>query len=234
MQVSHLRFTNFGLRFTLFACLLLVCACSSTTPTPEGEPLRVQYTFAAQPWLTNLSDCAGNTAIKSELRSVGYLDLNNVNLDMRTGINYQPDLPTFQIGTEDILVVINPQNPAGKLTADQVHGLFSGQIRNWQEINHSNAPVQVWVFASGEDVQQIFDQTILGDIPVTSLARQASSSDEMAQAVAKDVNAIGILTRHWKAGNVTEAYSVATVPVLAITPSKPQGALAELIACLQK
>ena len=234
MQAPHLRFTNSLIRFTLYTTLLLAYACSPAVPTTVTGSLRVQYTFASQPWLTKLLDCAGNMAIKSELRSAGYLDLNNAELVMRTGKNLQPDLPTFQVGTEDILVIVNPQNPTSRLTADQVRGLFSGQIRNWQKINHSNAPVQVWVFAPGEDVQQIFDQTILEDTPVTSLARQASSPEEMIQAVAKDANAVGILTRGWKAENVNDVYSVATVPVLVLTPSEPQGALAELIACLQK
>ena len=222
MQAPHLRFTNSLLRFTLYTTLLLAYACSPAVPTTVAGSLQVQYTFASQPWLTKLSDCAGNMVIKSELRSAGYLNLNNAELVMRIGENLQPDLPTFQVGAEDILVTVNPQNPTSRLPANQVRGLFSGQIRNWQEINHSNAPVQVWVFASGEDVQQIFNQTILGDdMAVTSLARLASSPDEMLQAIAADVHAVGILTRGWKA-------------VLAITPSEPQGALANLIACLQK
>jgi hypothetical protein len=47
-------------------------------------------------------------------------------------------------------------------------------------------------------------------------------------------NAIGILPRHWMAGDVREVYSVAKVPVLAITQSEPQGMLNQLIGCLQK
>ena len=45
---------------------------------------------------------------------------------------------------------------------------------------------------------------------------------------------VGILPRHWKVGDVREVYSVAKVPVLAITQSEPQGAVNQLIGCLQK
>jgi hypothetical protein len=56
----------------------------------------------------------------------------------------------------------------------------------------------------------------------------------MSQAIANDVNAVGILTRHWKAGNVSDVFTVTTVPVLAIPSSDPQGVVQQVIACLQK
>jgi hypothetical protein len=39
---------------------------------------------------------------------------------------------------------------------------------------------------------------------------------------------------HWIAGDVREVYSVAKVPVLALTQSEPQGVVKSLLACLQK
>jgi len=69
---------------------------------------------------------------------------------------------------------------------------------------------------------------------VTSLAQLATNPDEVYQAIADDVNAIGILPRSWKAENVQEVYVAATVPVLAIIPSEEQGVTADLLACLQE
>jgi len=56
----------------------------------------------------------------------------------------------------------------------------------------------------------------------------------MGQAIAGDVNAVGLLTRRWKTGSVSAVYTVATVPVLALTPAEPPGAVQEILACLQK
>ena len=234
MRTPLFRFAHPNFRAALFVSLLLACACSPATPTAEVETLYVQYTFAAQPWLADLSQCAGSLVIAPELRAADALDPKSVELVMRNNENFQSTLPAFQIGTEDILVIVNPQNTAGKLTSEEVQSLFSGHTTNWQEIGGSDSPVQVWVFAPGEDIQQIFTQALLSEAPVTSLAHLASSPEEMTQAIAADAGAIGLLTRHWKAGNVSEAYTVATVPVLAITPSEPQGALADALACLQK
>ena len=219
--------------FLILACFLL-SSCNSATPTAAVEPITVQYTATTAPWLADLYDCAGANVVAAEQRAADFLDPQSVNLAIRIG---QPDnliSHAFQIGSEELLVIVNPHNPVNALTAEQVRGLFTGQVLIWQEVNGSNAPVQVWAFSSGEDVQQIFEQTALGGSPVTSTARLAADPDEMAQAIASDVNAVGILTRHWKMGNVSVVYTVATLPVLALTNAEPQGAIQELIACLQK
>jgi hypothetical protein len=213
---------------------IFVAACSPVTPTTEAEPLHVQYTFAAQPWLSTVYDCAGSTVVSTELRAAESFDFNTINFAIRIGENSQHSLPTYQIGSEDILVIINRQNPINGLSTEEVLGLFTGRIQTWQEINGSSDPVQVWVFSAGEEVQQIFEQTALGNAPVTSTARLAPDPEEMATAVANDVNAVGILTGHWITGNVSEVYSATTVPVLVILPVEPQGVMIDLLACLQK
>jgi hypothetical protein len=214
--------------------LILLAACSSAAPAGTPQTISVQYTFAATAWLGTLNTCAGNNVVRPELRSADFIDLSSANLAIRIG---QPDrltTPAYQIGTEEILVIVNRQNPVNKLTADQVRGLFTGQLPSWKDINGSNAPVQAWVFPDGEDVQQLFADIALGGTPVGPGARLANSPDEMARAVAADVNAIGILPRHWKAGNVSDVYTVTNAPVLALVPVQPDNAMTRILACLQK
>jgi PBP superfamily domain len=226
----------------IFAILILACSLLSScfsatpnaTPTFAQETIAVQYTAAAVPWLAGLYSCAGVNVVIAEQRAADLLDPQAIDLAIRIGQPASLTSPAYQIGSEDILVIVNPQNPIRALDAEQVRGLFDGQVLNWQEFNGSDAPVQVWVFSSGEDVQQIFEQTILDGSQVTSTARLAVGPDEMAQAIAGDVNAIGILTRHWKSGDVLAVTTVATEPVLAITRDKPVGAVQELLACLQE
>jgi hypothetical protein len=219
--------------FIILTCFLLP-SCNSVTPVVTAEQLTVQYTAAAAPWLAGLYNCAGANVVNSEQRAADFLDPQSVDLAIRIGQPEDLTSPAYQIGSEDILVIVNRQNPINALTVKQVRGLFTGQILNWQEINSSSAPVQVWVFSSGEDLETIFEQAVLGGSPVTSTARLATDMEEMSQAIANDVNAVGILTRRWKTGNVSEVLAVATVPVLALTAGEPQGVVQELLACLQK
>jgi hypothetical protein len=212
----------------------LIPACNSATPTATAEAITVQYTAASSPWLADVYGCAGTNVVKTEQRAADFLDPQSVDLAIRIGQPGNLNSPAYQIGSEDILVIVNSQNLINNLNAEQVRGIFTGRTLNWQEVNGSNAPVQVWVFSSGEDVQKIFEQATLGGSPITSNARMATGLEEMAQAIANDVNAVGILPRTWKMGNISDVFTIASVPVLALTPSESQGTVQEILACLQK
>jgi len=212
---------------------LLLASCSPATPTAAPEPVAVQYSAAAQPWLSAVYDCAGETPILAEQRAARYFD-PSAELTIRLGEPEQLTTPTFEIGVEEILVIVNPQNPVTKLDATDAGALFSGRIRNWSQLGGPDVSVRTWIYAPGEDIQQIFEAAVMQGATVTSLARLATSPDEMAQAIASDVSAVGILPRRWKTENVQEAYVAASAPVLAITSTGPQEEVKDLLACLQK
>jgi len=131
----------------------------------------------------------------------------------------------YQIDKDEILIVTNRQSPVQNLTLEQAQTLFMGL---------GDPSVQVWVYASDEDVFGVFDQFVMQGRRVSSSARIAVNPQQMSDILNKESNAVGILPRHWKAGSVREVFSVATVPVLAITSSEPQGVINQLIGCLQK
>ena len=220
--------------FIFLACFLL-SACNSTPPTAEPEQLTVQYTAASVPWLAGVYRCAGGDVVAAEQRGAEFLDPRSANMVIRIG---KPDnsLPfVYQIAADDLLVIGNLKNQTSKLTAEQVNAIFTGQIHNWKSINGSDATMEAWVFPAGEDIQDIFGQTVLQESPVTSAAHIATNPDEMLRAIEKDVNAIGIITSRWKTGKVSNLYTAASrLPVLALTLSKPEGTLAQVLACMQR
>ena len=100
----------------------------------------------------------------------------------------------------------------------------------------SAAPICPFKFGhthKGEDIQQIFEQNVMNNQPVTSLARLAVSAQNMLDSIAKNAGSIGYLPRSLETSNVHDVYKVASEPLLAITKSQPQGAVNNLIACLQ-
>jgi len=213
--------------------LILLAGCNPPMPAATPVSIAVQYSAATAPWLTGIYDCANVNVVTAEQRAVEFQDPKSVDLTIRIGQPDNLDIPAYQIGSEEILVIVNPKNPVKSLTAEQVRRIFNGQTLSWQGVGGSNTQVQAWVYSSGEDIQQIFESLALDGSPVTSNARLATSPDEMALAIGNDVNAVGILTQSLKGDNVSDAFLVATVPVLALTKSAPQGAVQTLIACLQ-
>jgi hypothetical protein len=195
-------------------------SCSPTTP-PAAPPLVTIYsTSVAQPWLPQFYECAG---ISSVLTRVD--DPSAAEIVLRVGEPQFLESPAFQIDVEEILIVTHRQSPVQNLTLEEARALFAGQ---------GDPSVQVWVYSSGEDVQQVFDQVVMTGKNITPSAYIAVHPQQMSDTLVNESNAVGILPRHWKAGDTRDVFTVATVPVLAITKSEPQGAIKELIACLQK
>jgi hypothetical protein len=225
-----------GMKKFLLVLLFLLTACNAAPTETTPSSLRVEYTAAARPWLAALQDCAAgqNATLLLEPRSADFFDPSS---DMAMRIGEPAAFPGFayQIGEEEIVLVVHPQNPAALLDRATARRLFAGQVANWQELGGPDLPVQVWVYAAGEDVQQAFDAAILQGTPAVSTARLATSIEEMAAGIGSDPAAVGLLP----AGQVPETVRTLhlnaplLVPVIALTGAEPEGALAGILACLQ-
>jgi len=205
----------------LFFVVAILASCSPPVVGVTPQVVTVYATAAAQPWLSDLYDCASRSSViirLSESPSVTDLRLQIGDPEYLSGFAYQID-------TEEILIVTNRQSPVQNLTLEQAQTLFMGL---------GDPSVQIWVYASDADVSGVFDQFVMKGRSVSSSARVAVNPQLMSDMLNADPNAIGILPRHWATGNVRRVFLVATVPVLAITESKPQGAVNQLIGCLQK
>jgi len=206
----------------IFLCALtmVLCACTTSTPPAPLQVVTVYSTSAAQPWLPEAYACAESFAVISRVDNASSADIV-----LRVG---EPEFlvsPAYQIDTEEILIVTHRQSPVQNLTLAEARALFAGQ---------ADASMQVWVYASGEDVQEVFDQVVMAGRSVDASARLAVNPQHMSDTLVNESNSVGILPRHWKAGDSREVFMVASVPVLALTNSEPQGSIKELIACLQK
>ncbi len=199
---------------------LFFSSCSTSTPQASPEVVSVFSSSFTQPWLTELYDCAGTSVTIRLSDSASAFDIR-----LQLG---EPEFPTsyaYQIDTEEILVVTHRQSPVQNLTLEQAQALFAGL---------GDPSVQVWVYAPEAEGQRLFDQFVMKGRSVTADARVAVTPQEMSDTLINESNSVGILPRHWKVGDAREVYSVAKVPVLAITQSEPQGVVNQLIGCLQK
>lgn len=199
---------------------LLLSACTTGTPPATPQVVSVFSTSAAQPWLSEMYECAGTASVIARVD-----DPASADIALRVG---EPEFlasPAYQIDTEEILVVTQRQSPVQNLTVEQARALFAGQ---------GDPSVQVWVYASGEDVQEVFDRLVMQGQSITPAARLTVDPQHMSDTLVNEPDTVGILPRHWRVGDAREVLSIASVPVLAITSKEPEGDIRELIACLQK
>ena len=201
--------------------VMLVASCAPTvTPETKTQTVSVYATPSTQPWMANVFACApAGTAIRVAD------DPASADISLRLG---EPDFWSvfvYQIDTEEILVVTHRQSPVQNMTVEAIRELFSGQ---------DDSSMTVWVYASGEDAQRVFEQAVMQGRSVTSQARLATSPGHMSDTLNNEPNTVGILPRHWKVGDSRFVYAIPDVPVLALVNEEPQGAIQKIIACTQK
>ena len=204
--------------FLFFSFLLFSCA-PAMQPPAQTEAIPVYATPSAQPWMSELFACANNLSLTLKVTA------ESPEIYLRLGEPETLLVPTYQIDEEELLIVTHRESPVQNLSLEEAQVLFAGQ---------GDASVQVWGYASEADVQILFDQLVMKGRSVTSFARMAASPQEMSATLNSESNSVGILPKHWVAGNVREVYSAGMAPVLAITMQEPRRGVGELISCLQK
>lgn len=206
-------------RFSFFFLVLLLISCGTGSGSSALQPVSVYATEAASSWLVDLYDCSVDLEVTLRVST------ESPEILLRLA---EPDETTtfaYQVGVEELLIVAHEQSLIQDLTLAQAHQIFTGQ---------GDPSLQVWAYDSLLDVQSAFELVILNGGRVTSFARLANDPAQMSEALSADVNAIGILPRHWLGEGLRELLVVASVPVLAVTSAAPEGIVSDLIACLQK
>ncbi len=212
------------MKYLFLAVVLWLAACapvSTVFPAQAAPPVISVYASpAAEPWLSEVYACG------AEISAVIRLSASKSAAEIRLRLG-EPEIlnsPAYQIGAEELLVVTHRENPLQNLSRDEARELFYEGREN----------VEIWVFASSADAQEIFEREILFGKQIYPLARLALHPQQMSDVLNSQNNAIGILPRRWKTGAAREVFRLTGIPVLAITPLEPQGAVKELIACLQQ
>ena len=144
----------------------------------------------------------------------------------------------YPLGYDSLSVIVNPANTFTSIDQANIQSLFSGATSYWPDPNQTE--VTVWEYLPGEDIQQLFEDSVLNGGQITSMAFIAADPQQMRSAVAANPGAIGFIPSRWLDSTV-RALSITNIdpaalsfPVLALTPTEPSGALRTWLACLQK
>ena len=225
--MKAIRSSRFPSAIICSMAMVVFVGCSTPPTESPISVVNVYATSAARPWLEAFYSCAGSTT------AIRLSDPDTADVEVRLGEPAPLSLPAFQIGDEDILVVVHPLDAVGALNAFQVQRLFAGEVTNWSALGGADLPVRVWTYSSDEDVQVYFDRVVMDGRPVTSLARLAVSAQAMSDAVGATPGAVGFLPRRWKTGNTREVLQLPSIPVLAIARTEPTGIARQLLGCVQ-
>lgn len=97
------------------------------------------------------------------------------------------------IALDAVAVIVHPENPVTDLTAEQLAGIFTGEISDWSQLGGGHAPVAVYGREAGSGTRGAFEEIVgVGDECV--YANEYSSTGDVVGSVAGNPNAIGYVS----------------------------------------
>ncbi|QOR35751.1 phosphate ABC transporter substrate-binding protein PstS family protein [Clostridium sp. 'deep sea'] len=132
---------------------------------------------------------AGGTAALS-----GAADIGALSREMK-GKELEDGLVPVVIAKDGIAIVVHKNNSIKQLTIEQISGIFTGEIKNWNELGGADKPINAINREASSGTRGAFKDIVLGkenDFD-SSLVTQGSTGAVKA-AVQNDENAIGYIS----------------------------------------
>jgi phosphate transport system substrate-binding protein len=113
-----------------------------------------------------------------------------------------------KIARDAICLVTNPANPIANLSQAQIQGIFSGDVRNWEDVPGSGTTgsIDLVVRTPASGTQDAFQKIFMGSKSVSGSAAAKASNGLVQQAVQSDKNAIGYVSLDFVAGTHPSGY----------------------------
>jgi phosphate transport system substrate-binding protein len=107
-------------------------------------------------------------------------------------------IQNYLIGLEAVALVVNVKCPIDNISSQDARKILEKKVTNWKEVGGADAPISLFSREEGSTTKKSIEDILLNGAPTSDRAKILSSSQEMAQEVALDVNAFGFLSaRHF-------------------------------------
>jgi len=111
--------------------------------------------------------------------------------ELKTGAERGINARATMVAMDAIAVVVNSANPVSSLTEEQVRDIFTGKIRNWNEVGGENRAIVVVSRDSASGSFETFNELALKGQRVARTAMMQASNQGVAQVVSTTPGAIG-------------------------------------------
>jgi hypothetical protein len=168
-------------------------------------------------------------------------------LTIRTSTNLEAEPQGIYLGTERLVLVVNPENPIAALSQEEAVAIFAGTYLQWKEVPSLAALAQAFdqpikpIFLVDPELNTFFSATFPGLELSLTTDEQAYSIEMTQQLITETPGAIGLLP----AGALTPALKEVQLfdannqlitwqlHILGLTPTEPAGDMWQLLLCLQ-
>ncbi|MBK6445666.1 MAG: PstS family phosphate ABC transporter substrate-binding protein [Bacteroidetes bacterium] len=95
------------------------------------------------------------------------------------------------IANDALSVIVNPTNKVGKLTREQLEGIFTGKIKNWKEVGGDDMQIIVYSRETSSGTYEFFKEHVMNRKNYASSVLNMPATGAIIQSVSQTKGAIG-------------------------------------------
>jgi phosphate transport system substrate-binding protein len=157
--------------------------------------------------------------------------------DQGKPITIPRDLNYRQLATDNLVPIVNRDNPVSALTKAQFRDIAMGRVKNWKEIGGPDLPIKVVTGTPTTATRLVVERQVLDGQPFAAGATEVRTTAEELKRVSHDPGAIGFISNRYvnAAGSNVKAVKgpPASRPWAVVTLGKPSPEVQKLIDFLQ-
>ena len=166
-----------------------ITVAGSTSVEPFAELLAEEY-MSRHPESHIYVQGGGSTAGIEAARS----HAANIGMSSRSLLPSENDLRAATIAKDAIAVIVNPKNPIQDLSLEQIRAVFSGKVKNWNDLGGLPRPMVLVSREEGSGTRESFQKFLMGKEEISLDSLVQDSNGAIRQVVSSDPNAIGYIS----------------------------------------
>jgi len=155
----------------------------------------------------SITVAGGGSGVGIKQVGEGLVDIGNSGRAPKEAEIEKYGLRMFKWAIDGVAVVVHPDNPVKAFTYAQLADVFSGKIKNWQELGGPDKGVNVYTRDESSGTREVFWKKGLNKGEITTKANFVVSNGAMKTAVSQDPYAIGYVS----VGHIDESVAPAAL-----------------------
>lgn len=197
------------MRLFLWSPVLILCGLLSLFNPVYADELKIAGSTTINPLMQEIAQAymSENKDVRVSISAVGsgqgiklLLDnqvemamssryLNEKEIQQAAGMGIQ--LVPFRIAYDSIIPIVHRSNPVKNLSTRQLQKIYSGQLRNWKELNGQDSKIHVISRENTSGTYAVWNEKIMVGKPLSGNATIEQSSLEVLKVISSDPSAIG-------------------------------------------
>jgi phosphate transport system substrate-binding protein len=174
----------------------------STSVMPFTEKLAEHYMLEQPTFVINVQSGGSTAGIQACMNKTVEIGMSSREL--------KPDekqLGEITICLDGIAMVVHPENPVKDLSLAQVRAIFSGTVKNWQDLGWIDRQIDAVTREEGSGTRGAFEELVMNKQEIDDGIMVQDSNGSVKEVVATDPYAVGYVSL----GMIDERVSAVTI-----------------------